>query len=461
MDSVNYVITVKFIKDVFVVKLTKFKRKTMASKNLWLSLAALVAFVVFSIANVSAMAFAQIVDIEVGGVDTLACDLTGAELACDPVAVPVATFSGQTVPVRVEFDALENAEDVRVKAWIAGERELASISERFDVISGNTYSRLVSLQVPADLDELDETLELNVVIENRNDGIGDEKQISLTLQRESYVIEILDVDMPNEISAGEVLPLDVVLKNIGRHFADETFVRAKIDALGIEDKAFFGDLSSIDEPFSRDPFEADISDGFDRLDKEDSGERKLLLRIPSNAQPGVYVVEIEAYNEDALTTLTRKVVIKGAEDSSMVVAPVHSRSFAVGENGEYTLTIVNTGNRVRVYELIVESPAELSIDLSDPVLAVPAGSSMTARLTANADKAGKYDFAVNVHSGAEVVKRESFMANVEGQAIGGAVGSSTVLLTVVLAIIFIVLLIVLIVLLTRKPEKTEEGESYY
>lgn len=442
------------------MKLTKFKRKTMTSKNLWLSLVALAAFVVFSIANVSAMGFAQIVDIEVQGVETLECGLIGAELACDPAVTPVAIFSGQTVPVRIEFDALMDAEDVRVKAWIAGERELASISDRFDVISGNTYSKLVSVQVPADLDELDEELELNVVIENRNDGIGDEKQIVLTLQRESYVVEILDVDMPNEVSAGEVLYLDVVLKNIGRHFADETFVRARIDALGIEDKAFFGDLSSIDEPFSRNPFEAELTDGFDRLDKEDSGERKLILRIPSNAQPGVYAVEIQAFNEDALTTLTRKVVIKGAEDSSMVVAPVHSRSFAVGEEGEYTLTIVNTGNRVRVYELIVESPGELNIDLSDAVLAVPAGSSMTARIKASADKAGKYEFAVNVHSGAEVVKRESFMANVEGKAIGGAT-NSTVLLTVVLAIIFIVLLVVLIVLLTRKPEKTEEGESYY
>ncbi len=62
-----------------------------------------------------------------------------------------------------------------MKVWISGERELASISERFDVIDNNTYSRTLAVQIPRDLDELDEELELNVVVENRNEGVGDEK----------------------------------------------------------------------------------------------------------------------------------------------------------------------------------------------------------------------------------------------------------------------------------------------
>ena len=421
----------------------------MTSKKILVYLVAFFALAVFLIANVSA-SFGSISDLEVKGVDTVPVQQN-----------PISVSAGETFPVRVTFDASDNAEDVRVKAWISGERELASISERFLVFSNNTYSWIVSVQVPRDLDEIGETLELNVVIENRNDGIADEKAIDLTLQRESYIVEVLDVDMVNEASAGEVLTIDVVLKNLGAQFADETFVRARIDALGIEDRVFFGDLSSTDEPFGRSPFEDD--DRIDRLNKEDSAERRLFLRIPSDAKPGVYEVEVEAFNEDSSTSVTRKIAIKGAEDSTMVVAPVHSRSFNVGEKRDYSLTVVNTGDRIRVFELVVESPEGLNIDVSDPVVAVPAGSSMTVRLQAEANEAGKYNFAVNVHSGEELVKRESFTANVvAGSAAIVGAASQTVLLTVVLAIIFIVLLIVLIVLLTRRTEKTEEGgEGYY
>ncbi len=426
----------------------------MTSNKLLVYLVAAFALAIFAIANVSAFTFAQISDVEVNGVNTLT-----ATDPFSPMVDPVVAFSGQTVPVRVTFTGMDNAKDVRVKAWIAGERELASISRPFDVIQGGIYPALLSVQVPSDLDELDETLELNVVIENRNDGTGDEKQIVLTLQRESYALEILDVNSASQVSAGDILPLDVVIKNIGRRFAEDTFVRARIDALGIEDRAFFGDLSAKDEPFSEDPFSTERDE---RLNKENTAERRLLLRIPSEAKPGIYVVEVEALNGDAITKVTKQVVITGAEESTIVVAPAHSRSFNVGETKEYSLSIVNSGNRVKVYDLVIESPAGLNIDVSDPVVAVPAGSSTTVKLTVSSDKAGKYDFAVNVHSGAELVKRESFVASIEGASAAKVAGSPAVLLTVVLAIIFVVLLIVLIVLLTRKPEKTEEsGESYY
>ena len=422
----------------------------MTSKRILVFLVAFFALAVFSFANVSA--FGSITDLEVKGVDVLG------------TTTPVSVSAGETFPVRITFEAMDNAEDVRVKAWISGEKEFEGELRDLIVHSGDIHSWIVSIQVPSDLDELRETLELNVVVENRNDGIAEVNGIKadipvlLTLQRESYVVGILDVDMPNEMAAGEILPIDVVLKNLGAQFADDTFVRVSIEALGVQDRAFFGDLSPTDEPFSKDPFFS--GSGEDRLDKEDAGERRLFLRIPSNVQAGIYVVEIEAFNKDTSTTLTRKIAIKGVEDNTMVIAPIHGKSFAVGEKKDYSLTIVNAGNKIGVFELVVESPTGLSIGVSDPIVAVPAGSSMTVRLQAEADEAGQHAFAVNVHSNGELVKRESFTANVEGSAVNA--GSPTVLLTVVLAIIFIVLLIVLIVLLTRRTERPEEtGEGYY
>ena len=108
------------------------------------------------------------------------------------------------------------------------------------------------------------------------------------------------------------------------------------------------------------------------------------------------------------------------------------------------------------------SSSGLNVEVSEPVVAVPAGTSKTVKIMASAEKAGKYDFAVNVHSEGELVKEEKFTLDTEGSNARATAGNATVLLTVILAIVFVVLLVVLIVLLTRKPEKSEElGESYY
>ena len=369
----------------------------------------------------------------------------------------VSVFGGETFPVRVVFTATADAEDVRVKAWISGERENAVVSERFDVLDGNTYSRLISVTAPFDIDP-EEDLSLNVVVENRNQEAIDET-FDLVVQRESYLLQILDVEADTSVRAGGLLALDVVLKNSGRQFADDAFVRVKIPALGIEDRSYFGDLSSTDQPFSKDPFTWDDNSGDDRLDKEDTAEGRLFLRIPTSAPTGLYVVEIEAFNEDSVTQVTRKVAVVGAVDTTRVVSAVSGKTFAVGDNAEYAITLVNTGNQVEVYELVMETSGGLTLEVSEPVVALPAGTSKTVTVEATGVESGDHAFAVNVYSDNELVQKVNLTANVADQ---GFTGNATVLLTVVLVIIFVVLLVVLIVLLTRKPEKSEEfGESYY
>ena len=115
------------------------------------------------------------------------------------------------------------------------------------------------------------------------------------------------------------------------------------------------------------------------------------------------------------------------------------------------------------YFVVDSSDENLNVNVDESVVAIPAGSSKTVKVDVSAQKAGKYNFAVDVNSGADLVKSQQFAANVEGSSAGKALsGNTAVVLTVVLAIIFVVLLVVLIVLLTRKPEKSQElGESYY
>lgn len=400
----------------------------MKNSKILVSLVAIFALAISLVACVSASGS---ISVEVSGVETN----------------DLAVFAGQTVPVRVIFSSDIDATDVRVKAWISGEKEYAVSTERFDMIAGKVYSRLLSVQVPSRIDP-SEDLKLEVLVESRNDGAVAEKEVSLSAQRESYNVEVLDAVMDSEVKAGDVLSLDIVLKNRGRQFSEDTFVKARIPALGVEKRAYFGDLSPTDQS---------------NPDKEDAVERRVVLNIPSNAPTGLYLVELEVYNADSSAVLTKKVsIVGGASENSQFVASANSKTFAVNENAEYSLTLVNSGSKIRVYELVSEAPASLTVNVDENVVAVPAGESKTVKFDAVASKEGRYNFAVNIYSDNELVKRYNFLADVSGKSSTGA-GSATVVLTVILAIIFVVLLVVLIVLLTRKPEnKAEEfGESYY
>ncbi len=409
----------------------------MKSKTFVVLLVAIFALAITSLTNVSALSdFADITSVEVNDVEMLYSSDNFVGTA------------GETLEVRVTFEASNDSTDVRVKADLSGARDYSAVTERFDVIAGNIYTKYMTVTMPSNIDP-DEPIDLSIIVEGRNAGMSEIAVIPLTAQRESYTVEILDVIANSRVSAGETLSLDVVLKNRGRHLAEDTFVKVRIPALGIEERAYFGDMSAVDQS--------------EPSEKEDATEKRVLLEIPSNTKAGVYTVEIEAYNADSTTTVTKKIAVVGSSEENTVVSPTKSRTFNVGETAVYSLTLVNAGNKVKVYQVSVDAPSGLIVNADAPVIAIPAGMSETVKLEATASKAGVYDFTATILSNGATVSTESFIANVErGTASTGIGGNTAVLLTVVLAIIFVVLLVVLIVLLTRKPEKQREiGESYY
>lgn len=382
----------------------------------------------------SASAFATIDRVTVNGIEMF-----------DDGDGTAAVFAGETFPVRVIFVADDNQSDVRVVVRLAGGAGFSEVTERFDVLEGNTYSRLLNVQLPYDIDP-SEDLSLLISIESDNGGVGASESISLEVQRSSYDLEILSAFGAEQVQAGSTLALDVVLKNRGRQFAEDTYVRARIPELGVTSTVYFGDLSDEDR-------------GGDEPDKEDAVERRMYLAIPRTAPAGLYTVELEAYNSDASVVAAKRILVTSATGDSSVYAPTMSKTFAPGETARYTITLVNAGTSIAVYQLSADAPEGLSVDVTESVVAVPAGSTKTVIVEASAAKAGSYDFAVNVYSSNELVQRANYVANVNGT---GWNADPAVILTVILAIIFIVLVIVLIVLLTRKPTKKEGfGESYY
>jgi len=280
----------------------------MTYQKTLVSLVAIFALAISLIASVSASG--SISSIEVSGYD----------------GNDIAVFAGQTIPVRVVFSSDVNASDVRVKAWVSGESGYAVSTDRFDMVADKVYSKLISVQVPSNIDPT-EDFELKVLVESSDNTVSVEGSVGLSTQRESYNVEILDVNMNSEVTAGTSLPIDLVLKNRGLHFAEDTFVKVRIPALGIEQKAYFGDLSPVDQS---------------NPDKEDTAEKRIVLNIPSSALTGLYLVELQVYNADSNSVVTKRVSIVGeADDSTQVVTPADKKDTKTSaSNATLVLTIV-------------------------------------------------------------------------------------------------------------------------
>jgi len=376
---------------------------------------------------------------------------------------PFGIEAGETIPIKVAFTAITDASDVKMRVWIDGYRsDIKDSTGRFELVEGSSYSRKFSLTVPSDIDP---TEDYSLIVRLSDKTGSDEYEYTLKIQRESYRLDVLNVEVDNEVIAGNTLAVDVVLKNRGMHNLEDLFVKVKIADLGIEKRVYFGDLAPLDDCEYDEDF-ADRGDEYDHYEdcdgnREDSVYKRVYLSIPSNARTGVYSLEVEAYNDDSLDTTKKSVVVKGSEDMSDVLSGTNAKSLNFGEEVSFDLVLVNTGNTMKVYSLTPESADGLIITV-DSIVTVASDSSKTVKVRVKATdsaKEGTQNIAINVESDGELVKQAVFSANVEKQ--GKASRNSVVVLTIVLAIVFVVLLVILIVLLTRKPSAVESEETSY
>ncbi len=371
-----------------------------------------------------------------GLANNITTELNDVELGS---GIVMAGMVGETVSVVVTFDANDNESDVKVKVYMEGHRDDVSVStDRFDIESGRTYTKSLSLELPSDSDELSEEYTLYVEVVSKNGR--SERNYTVSIQREAYILEVLSVDYSSEVSAGEIFPVSVVVKNVGYNRMDDTYVSVSIPALGIYAPSYIGDLDSI-ENYNNDNHE------------EDAMSKTVYLKIPANTKAGVYELEVKVYNDDT-EEIVRQLISIDDSDSVIVLATVKNQDLNAGETVIYDLIIVNPTDEVRVFN--IESVSGNVLSVSAPLLvSVGPDASETISITVKANedaKIGTYTFSVNVDDVQSV-----FGANVTGTS----VSTSVVALTVILVIIFVVLLVVLVVLLTRKEKPIEEVETSY
>jgi len=402
------------------------KKLNMNAKKTLVSFMA-IAFVLCLVATVSAADLANINSVEVNGLNAMTNN--------------VAVLAGDTITVKVDFTSSVNASDITVEAEIEGDKQdVQAESVPFDIEDGKMYRKALALQVPFDLKE-DLSGDATLTIKISGDGYRTATDYSIRVQRQAYNADIKSVSVSNTVEAGETIPVDVVLKNLGYNDLDDVYVTASISALGVEKTSYFGDIVALEL----------------KEDDENTATGRLLLKIPYNAESGVYALDIEVSNDDTVTSVTKQITINN-DLSDVVIAANTKQSAAAGEDAEYSLIVVNPTDKLRVYKIVTESSGDVSSSTDSTMVAVAAGSSKTVTITANAVSDGNYNFDVSIFSGDELVDTVAL----ELDANGSSVSNPVIVLTVILAIVFLVLLVVLIVLITKKPAKSEEfGESYY
>ncbi len=365
----------------------------------------------------------------------ISTDFNGVTLGSNVIVGNV----NNVVPIRVTFNSISNASDVRVKVYTEGSKDAVSTETgRFNIEDGVSYTKLLSLKLPSENNYLSDRYTLYVDVISRDDR--SEKTYTISMQRNSYTFKILSTDYSSKVSAGEVFPISVVVKNTGYDRMDDTYVVASIPALGISTRGYVGDLIPTEKTkkFNND---------------EDSVYRTVYLKIPSSVASGIYEMEIEAYNNDANTTV-KKLISVGGSASTSLLATVKNQDLKAGETATYNLVVVNAAKDVKVFNLKAVSGNALTVSVPSVITVGPdATKTIPVTVTASDDaKVGTYTFSVDVNG-----KQTAFSANV----VSGYSSSSTVALTAILVIVFVVLFAVLIVLLTKKEKPIKEVETSY
>ena len=393
----------------------------MDAKKILVSLFAIASILLLA-ASASAYTFS--------GVNDVASKVTVKVNNVDVETNQVSVIAGDIVTLTIEFTADgtldgDSASNVRVKAELEGnEGDVTAVTPYFDVKENKTYVKTLTIKVPSvDKDSVSEDMDLNLKIWNSDVGTV-LPLITLSAQRDAYTAKVVSVNVDSSLNAGEVFPVEVMLKNTGYNTLEDVYVTVKISALGIQKTAYFGDIVDVVTATAIGHDEDDV----------DTVSGKVYLTLPFDVAEGKYTLEVVVKNDDTTVTETKEVFITNGFPNEVIKVA----------NG---LFLINPSTELRMYKIVTPS--------DETIVSVQAGTSKTVDVKATS--AG-YTVTVMKMNG-EVVGTFTFDSSSSGQLIVN--GSPVVVLTAILAVVFLILVVVLVVLMTKKPKKSEDSESYY
>ncbi len=369
---------------------------------------------------------------------------------------------GEDLDIRVKVSALQNAEDVQIDADIKGyrysneESELISDStSTFNMDENDTITKDLELQIPMNL-ELD-YFNLRIRVSDRF-GESDEYAYSIHVDGASrdnaVVIKDYSFTPSNEVYAGRPIMANVKVKNYGERDLDDIKVTVSIPELNVKDVATLDEL------------DADETETFEDL----------LVKIPVNAQPGDYVVNIEVeYDEYESTMVSDVITVTCYEDSDVCGMPgqngveqatlvnVPSSMELTASGAAFPITIKNNGESAVIYSLSV-SGVNWGTWSFDPAadFIVEAGDLKTVYLYIAADEveAGEKYFKLQVKAGEEI-NEVALSVNVSNEEASGSLRNALEIGLIVLVVILIIIGLIIGFSKLKDNKNDDEAEAYY
>ena len=356
-----------------------------------------------------------------------AANVHGVSVTLDDVAATAnpSVIAGDSVTAKIVFTSDVTTSDLKVRFEIEGDQiDVAQTTVPFEVESGKTYVKKLTLKIPNELeDEISDDAELNLRIWG-GESTDYTDSFDVRIQRPSYDVGFMSISTSQTIEAGKILPVDVVVKNVGYNELNNLYITVSIPDLGIKKTGYFGDLVSVEND-----------------DDDDFVRGRLLLEVPYNVKSGSYSLQVEAKSGSFDAMKSQDITVKGGLSSNV---------FVFGNQ----IVVANPTSQLLALKLVPETTGNALVTLSEGIVVIPAGTSRTI----TASSSGSDSYKVNIFT-ANGELLDSITVSPSAPTSSG--GNAVAVLTVILTIVFLVLLVVLIVLITKKPEKSELGESYY
>ena len=195
---------------------------------------------------------------------------------------PIRVDRGERVVVKVTVSADTDVEDAVLEAKIRG-YEYGTVdteSDLFDMTSGVRYTRTLVLEMPEDIDALD-NYNLKITIGNQDEEYTE--SYVLEVGRERHLLSFVDVFFNPGLVIDKDQPLftSVRLENTGSKKEEDVRVEVSVPELGLNVRDYIDELASDNEE--------------DSDDEETSGQLTLPFMDLSDVAPGTYTLRVRAY----------------------------------------------------------------------------------------------------------------------------------------------------------------------
>ena len=390
-------------------------------------------------------------------------DITEVKVDGDTVSASSTNFildvqRGDQIDVKVQIKGNQDSNNVQIEASLRGfdsSETIEDISDVFDVKKDVTYVKKLSLPLRAKLDQ--DRYKLRIRVDDR-DSNTIEQTYELEIDTKRHDVEIRDIVLSpdNEVKAGKALLSTVRLRNRGEKDEQGVKVVVSIPELGIS-----------------------ATDFVNKLEKEDDNDdqattEEMLLRIPEDAETGVYTVRVEAQFDqgDKKNVKETKIHILGQEAVSVaktqektIISVGAEKQTAAAGSGEvaYPITLTNSGSNSKTYMVSADGATWAAFRVAPSnVVVVGPGESKSVTVFAAVNKnapAGDQTFSVTISSNDKMLKQIPLTVSV--QSSGSLKNGLEIGLVVLVILLVIIGLIIGFSKLRGDEDENDKEKTYY